>query len=140
MKVDAFTQRAIQRAESGANNLVGSGNVGIAWMALLGPIIQAAMMTLMDQFSSCGQTPEQRIKAINSRNTLAQFQVRKAVNEAIAEELVSWRDVAQLRKFASNAILDEAKETPDEEINDALVEIDNYNFNPSSAWDIARGV
>jgi hypothetical protein len=137
LTVDQFTKRCVERAESLAVNSVRATDetsVGFSWITLLAPIIEAAMMMLMDRLSGCGQSTEQRIKAINSGSTLAKFQVYKAVNNAIAEQRVPWNQSAPLRVTARDAILTEAKETPDDDLESAINDIDSYNFDAADAW------
>jgi hypothetical protein len=140
LTVDQFTERCIKRAQASVRlpDVAPSTNVGIAWMALLAPIIQAAMMALMDSLGNCGQkTTTEKLALINSGTVASRYQVHLAVNRAIAEQGIGWRDASPLRVTSREAIVTEAKETPDEDLVPVLEEVNGYHFDAADAWGFA---
>ena len=138
--VDEFTERCIQRARASVRNSpeVSAENVGVLWETLLPSIIQAAMLAIMDSLGSCGKTStSEKLALINSNTVASRYRVHLAVNRAIAEKKVSWKEAASLRVASREAILEEAKETPDEELVPVLEEVDSYHFDANGAWGFA---
>ena len=144
LTVDKFTKRCVKRAtesvtttttaSNDGSGAVGETKVGIAWMALLAPVIEAAMLMLMDRMGQCGDSTEQKLKKINDGSPSAKYQVHLAVNQAIAERGIRWRDAIPLRKVSRDSICEEAKETPDNDLAPVFDEVDGYHFDAADAW------
>lgn len=140
LTVDEFTERCIKRAQAsvGSSPEVSPGKVGILWESLLPSIIQAAMLAIMDSLGNCGQTStSEKLALINSNTVGSRYRVHLAVNRAIAERKVPWKEASRLRVTSREAILEEAKETPDEDLVPVLEEVDSYHFDADNAWGFA---
>ena len=141
MTIDEFTDNCVARAKTKVglvdqNNVAGPENVSfIDFGLILIPLIQTAIELIVSKLGSCGQNNTEKIKQINDGSFGSRYVVNVAVRKAAEETDIPWAARGAARNMAKTAILDEAKETEDDQLLTLFNEGDSYSFDARSAWD-----
>jgi len=141
MTIDEFTDNCVARAQTKVSsvapeNVAGPGNVAIFDFGLiLVPLIQTAIEFIVSKLANCGQNNTEKVNQINDGSFGSRYIVNVAVRKAAEETDIPWAARGAARNLAKTAILDEAKETGDDQLLTLFGEGDSYSFDARSAWD-----
>ena len=129
-KSDEFAARVYERAQA----KVTAGVTAFQFLPLLLPLIQAAISMLIERMGSCGNNNTEVKEYINSDSVLARAVTNSCCSEAVRDY---WNEIRRsergpARRFLRDAILEEARSTSDEELDEAIDESSDFDFNPFS--------
>jgi len=132
MTLDEFTNNCIDKAKTG--KVKGSAtNVRFSFLPFLIPLIQTAIEFLMESLGNCGRSDDEIVGDINRKSFSARFMVNRAIAAAQLQTGIRKRGAAT---FAKNIILEQARETKDEDLVTLLHEPDDYVFDATDVWSV----